>query len=759
MASKYREDIQQGVESLTHCTICTDRYSTPKILPCQHTFCLPCLEKFYETYNASRIIRTSNFPCPQCRKTVYLSGGGLSDLPTDFKIGQIQDVFEKINITIEGKGINCDVCRYEFKRSKSECYCTQCGKYLCSSCSQNHADNALFSSHTTLSIGSQSVDSLICSDHKEEIKYYCTHCKIALCTVCALSKHSKHETLDISQAMDQQRKTVQELADKLKENLAQYEVKAEALVAARKDQEKNCAKLKENVKKHVREFITKVKDDESKICSELDKALKIISREVDKEIETINAAAKNMKGLCDSADSYLATGQSLDLINRYDQTVTKLQRHAKPPSMTIPQSITKTIKFVPDSIPHIGEVGYELSRDEESSKDGSLQKKGLSKKTKPSEKLSNSTGVDVALPPAKTSVTRQTQSGKSSPQSSVTGQRENTGSSGYGKNHSTSSSVGRVSPLRTSTPTRMSPLRASTPTNSPCTGTPPTSPREKQGATCVYQKKANPDEPKLKWKTMDKADAKDVAFMADGTIVVTEYKDKSDKLQIFDPHGNIEKCVAWSSQNLIRPWGCAINHHNGYIIVTDHGDRAVKVLDADLSIKQVWRSLFVQPAGVAVMRTGEIVITDIGSKSCLCSIHSSSGIRKRDFSTKGTSNGQLLQPNYLAVDHQDRILISDAEQNCVKIFNPQGKELLKFSDGSDKKKLTPFGICVDAQNNILVADHTYGGVSLFSSDGRFIQNIAKISDQPWGIAIHDNGSLAVATDPSLLMYHIPMFQS
>ena len=84
---------------------------------------------------------------------------------------------------------------------------------------------------------------------------------------------------------------------------------------------------------------------------------------------------------------------------------------------------------------------------------------------------------------------------------------------------------------------------------------------------------------------------------------------------------------------------------------------------------------------------------------------------------------------------------------------------MKFREDHESKKIKPYGLCVDVHNNILLADHNYGGVRLFSSDGRFIQNIAKMPDLPWGIAVHDNGNLAVATDPSLYMYHIPMLQS
>jgi len=35
----------QHIDELLRCPVCLDRFNTPKLLPCQHTFCeSPCLE-------------------------------------------------------------------------------------------------------------------------------------------------------------------------------------------------------------------------------------------------------------------------------------------------------------------------------------------------------------------------------------------------------------------------------------------------------------------------------------------------------------------------------------------------------------------------------------------------------------------------------------------------------------------------------------------------------------------------------------------
>src|SRR5258708_7069308 len=81
------------VNALTSCPICMDPFTLPKVLPCQHTFCLDCLRAHHQATNAMRAIGPiSNFPCPTCRRMCNVPRDGLQELPTDFKVEQIHDL-------------------------------------------------------------------------------------------------------------------------------------------------------------------------------------------------------------------------------------------------------------------------------------------------------------------------------------------------------------------------------------------------------------------------------------------------------------------------------------------------------------------------------------------------------------------------------------------------------------------------------------------------------------------------------------------
>eukprot|EP00058_Branchiostoma_floridae_P012237 XP_002597725.1 hypothetical protein BRAFLDRAFT_217377 [Branchiostoma floridae] len=51
------------------CQICSEDFKQPKMLPCLHTFCQPCLERL--------LARVGNLSCPTCRQGVNFLLKGL----------------------------------------------------------------------------------------------------------------------------------------------------------------------------------------------------------------------------------------------------------------------------------------------------------------------------------------------------------------------------------------------------------------------------------------------------------------------------------------------------------------------------------------------------------------------------------------------------------------------------------------------------------------------------------------------------------
>jgi len=88
------------LDDMTECSICTEVFTDPRVLPCIHTFCLKCLQN----YGKDRPPR-GRMPCPMCRKMFTIPPGGLSAIQKNFymekllclrKLSAGQEVREKM---------------------------------------------------------------------------------------------------------------------------------------------------------------------------------------------------------------------------------------------------------------------------------------------------------------------------------------------------------------------------------------------------------------------------------------------------------------------------------------------------------------------------------------------------------------------------------------------------------------------------------------------------------------------------------------
>jgi len=77
MARKLPTDTE--LDDITECSICTDVFTDPRVLPCIHTFCLKCLQIF----GMDKQPRDS-MPCPLCGKEFIIPDDGLAAMQKNF---------------------------------------------------------------------------------------------------------------------------------------------------------------------------------------------------------------------------------------------------------------------------------------------------------------------------------------------------------------------------------------------------------------------------------------------------------------------------------------------------------------------------------------------------------------------------------------------------------------------------------------------------------------------------------------------------
>ena len=176
------------------CSVCSDLFTDPKHLSCLHSFCLKCLNRWYETCGGGQAIK-----CPKCQTLSRIpASGDLKDLPTSFYLNGLIDVLaikecKKTQVTCG----NCD------KKCSEASYCFQCCIFYCEHCLICHNTMRDKKEHRVLALKEfQDKDyedvlkrPVFCSKErhqKEELKYYCKECETVLCQTCFALDHGGH---------------------------------------------------------------------------------------------------------------------------------------------------------------------------------------------------------------------------------------------------------------------------------------------------------------------------------------------------------------------------------------------------------------------------------------------------------------------------------------------------------------------------------------------------------------------------------------
>jgi hypothetical protein len=116
--------MNQKLNDLFTCEICSNILNEPKTLPCQHTFCSkPCLISLID-------YRYRNIKCPKCSKVHAIPNNGVDGYPVDKKF---YDYIDKINSIVK----NHEAC-FECQNRENLLKCMDCSNFYCNDCSKLH---------------------------------------------------------------------------------------------------------------------------------------------------------------------------------------------------------------------------------------------------------------------------------------------------------------------------------------------------------------------------------------------------------------------------------------------------------------------------------------------------------------------------------------------------------------------------------------------------------------------------------------------
>ncbi|XP_033635105.1 transcription intermediary factor 1-beta-like [Asterias rubens] len=213
------------------CPICLNRLIDPKILDCQHSFCLKCLQELVDKQDPEKAI----IICPVCREKTSIPDKGVSALLNCFflsslidDVSNLEGLKEDINSPVS-TCVGCDEGLEAFSR------CVECDATLCTACLENHAKLKMNRHHQIIDAVSSSnqrpkdkdkSESHNCRKHtNQELCFYCETCDSLVCLKCAVFDHraSNHNLSEINDAVKSYRQAVNDALVKFEECCKQFQ--------------------------------------------------------------------------------------------------------------------------------------------------------------------------------------------------------------------------------------------------------------------------------------------------------------------------------------------------------------------------------------------------------------------------------------------------------------------------------------------------------------------------------------------------------
>ncbi|XP_061113085.1 tripartite motif-containing protein 16-like [Conger conger] len=170
------------------CPICLDLLKNPAAIPCGHSFCMGCINGYWDQYDDIGV-----FSCPQCRQT-------FAPRPALGKNTMLAEVVEKLKKTglqaappahcYSGPGdVECDVCIG--RKRKAVKSCLVCQVSYCEIHLKPHYESPAFKKHGLVKATGNLQKT--CSHHDKLLELYCQTDNKFICLLCATDEHSGHK--------------------------------------------------------------------------------------------------------------------------------------------------------------------------------------------------------------------------------------------------------------------------------------------------------------------------------------------------------------------------------------------------------------------------------------------------------------------------------------------------------------------------------------------------------------------------------------
>ena len=663
------------------CSVCMCTFTDPKQLPCLHSFCLHCLNGIQRTSGVR-----GKITCPECRRQFQIPGSGNpSELPTNFRINSLLDVLAiKECSTANVKCGNCD------KRSAQTSYCFQCCSFWCEECILGHNIIRTNKEHKTLALKDfqeQDFEAVLkrpafCQKkhhEKEELKFFCKSCKVAICNTCAVTLHEGHGKMPLQEATDARKIHVNSMITSLKVKMEEKRKAIEQFNQKSMEFQAKVADVKSQVQTNVDQMIAIIEARKQDVFDALDDQAKKSLETLRQKKGEVENQVKIIESAIEQTESLIKRNFSTEILGfnaTFDKILQEQSTQENRDTESIPRfSFTKSDKLInvlnSEGIGNVKTVFNETkwqqsgAKGKESSKvtDGN---KGANDRDSPLEAQVQTKRYIAVLSFG--------QEGRS------VGMLN--GPWGVAVNDRHEIAVTEVGNKRVS-------VFSSDGTHLRSFG------REGQ-------------------KNGEFMEPSGIAFDSLGNIVVTDCK--NHRVQVFDRNGKFLRKFGEDGSldhQLKNPEGLSING-NGDIIVTDTGNKLVKIFSSSGEFLRTFGGVgsLVEPYH-CIQHGQYFIVSDFSDHSIKMFDLEGKFISK--FGKKGQKDGELNWPRYLSVNKQGLLMVCDAGNHRVQVFELNGRFVTNFgSEGSERGGFNwPVSTASLSDGRIVVSDQKNRRIQIF----------------------------------------------
>ncbi|KAH3753344.1 E3 ubiquitin-protein ligase TRIM71-like [Dreissena polymorpha] len=336
-----RPNLRENEETM-ECSLCLKNFTTPKLLPCFHTFCLRCLQEYVE-----RNAHNQKFACPLCAfECVIPPGGGVDELQTNFYIKAAQT---KLKIAANSP---CEICN---DGSRAERCCIECEQNLCANCSRSHLkmkssrDHHLVSLTEKKNAGEGQVTSkTFCEKHKgDELGFYCRKCAIPICLRCKVTVHEQHTTEDLSDVASEIRVLLTDMLKCAQGVLPKFHGHLNDITYYNDHLEKEREKLKEEIVEQTKRLHATVDELSRKMVADVEDEYCVEMARLSTRRNMISDRTTSFSTQLHSANQVVCYGSDADIAWNRDSLAEQLQKMAS--LITPADMIHLKMDFIPSS--------------------------------------------------------------------------------------------------------------------------------------------------------------------------------------------------------------------------------------------------------------------------------------------------------------------------------------------------------------------------------------------------------------------------